>query len=175
MDLRYVIADVFTDTPLAGNAVAVFTDGSGVETDRMQKLARETNLSETVFVSPTRERRARAHSHLHARPGDPVRGPSDAGNRLHSRRAAAADRDWLETGRGIVPVALEREGARIIFGWMEQPILTVEPYAGERELLEAARHLRAPSSRSRSTTTGCQHVYVTLCPRRTRWPLCVRT
>ena len=50
MDLRYVIADVFTDTPLAGNAVAVFTDGSGVETDRMQKLARETNLSETVFV-----------------------------------------------------------------------------------------------------------------------------
>ena len=55
MDLRYVICDVFTDTPLAGNPVAVFTDGRDVETERMQQLARETNLSETVFVLPAEE------------------------------------------------------------------------------------------------------------------------
>ena len=55
MDLRYVICDVFTDTPLAGNPVAVFTDGRDVEAERMQQLARETNLSETVFVLPAEE------------------------------------------------------------------------------------------------------------------------
>ena len=48
---RYVIADVFTDEPLAGNQVAVFTDGATYEED-MQLIARETNLSETVFVLP---------------------------------------------------------------------------------------------------------------------------
>jgi trans-2,3-dihydro-3-hydroxyanthranilate isomerase len=43
----------------------------------------------------------------------------------------------LETGRGVVPVRLEREGARIVFGRMEQPIPTVEAYAEETGLLEA--------------------------------------
>src|SRR2546428_14118029 len=50
--LRYVVADVFTDTPLAGNPVAVFTDARGLEAVEMQRLARELNLSETVFVFP---------------------------------------------------------------------------------------------------------------------------
>src|SRR5215210_8817830 len=50
--LRYVVADVFTDTPLAGNPVAVFTDARAIEADEMQLLARELNLSETVFVLP---------------------------------------------------------------------------------------------------------------------------
>jgi len=37
---RYVVADVFTDTPLVGNPVAVFTDGRGLEDEQMQQLAR---------------------------------------------------------------------------------------------------------------------------------------
>ena len=49
---RYVVADVFTDTPLAGNPLAVFTDGRGIDDEEMQRLARELNLSETVFVLP---------------------------------------------------------------------------------------------------------------------------
>ena len=49
---RYVVADVFTDTPLAGNPVAVFTDARAFEGDEMQALARELNLSESVFVLP---------------------------------------------------------------------------------------------------------------------------
>jgi trans-2,3-dihydro-3-hydroxyanthranilate isomerase len=40
----------------------------------------------------------------------------------------------LETGSGIVPVALEREGARIIFGRMQQPIPNWEPFAEAEEL-----------------------------------------
>src|SRR5919199_1244273 len=49
---RYVVVDVFTDTPLAGNQLAVFTDARGLADDEMQRLARETNFSETTFVLP---------------------------------------------------------------------------------------------------------------------------
>ena len=47
--LRYVVADVFTDTPLEGNQLAVFTDARDLDDLTMQDLARELNLSETVF------------------------------------------------------------------------------------------------------------------------------
>jgi trans-2,3-dihydro-3-hydroxyanthranilate isomerase len=49
---RYRVVDVFTDTPLAGNPLAVFLDGAALSTDRMQAIAREMNLSETVFLLP---------------------------------------------------------------------------------------------------------------------------
>lgn len=49
---RYRVVDVFTDTPLEGNPLAVFLDGAGLATDRMQAIAREMNLSETVFLLP---------------------------------------------------------------------------------------------------------------------------
>jgi trans-2,3-dihydro-3-hydroxyanthranilate isomerase len=161
MDLRYVIADVFTDTPLAGNAVTVFTDGSGVETDRMQKLARETNLSETVFVL-----RPESGGHARIRIFTPVQEIPFAGHpTLGTAFVLAAPLQLieirLETGRGIVPVALEREGARITFGWMEQPIPTVEPYAGERELLEALG-ISGSELPVEVYDNGLQHVYVTL-------------
>ena len=48
--LDYYILDVFTSTPLAGNPLAVVFDTVGLETDRMQAIAREFNLSETTFV-----------------------------------------------------------------------------------------------------------------------------
>jgi trans-2,3-dihydro-3-hydroxyanthranilate isomerase len=49
---RYSVVDVFTRQPLEGNALAVFPDASGMDDDTMQKIARETNLSETTFVFP---------------------------------------------------------------------------------------------------------------------------
>jgi len=48
-DFRYVVCDVFTDTPLTGNQLAVFTDARELDTETMQLLAREMNFSETVF------------------------------------------------------------------------------------------------------------------------------
>ena len=48
----YAILDVFTDTALAGNALAVVLDATGIDDRRMQAIAREFNLSETVFVLP---------------------------------------------------------------------------------------------------------------------------
>ena len=52
MNLRYRVVDVFTENPLEGNALAVFSDASGVDGALMPKIARELNLSETVFVLP---------------------------------------------------------------------------------------------------------------------------
>ncbi|HMV48822.1 MAG TPA: PhzF family phenazine biosynthesis protein [Blastocatellia bacterium] len=49
---RYRVVDVFTRQPLEGNALAVFTDAAGLDGATMQKIARELNLSETVFISP---------------------------------------------------------------------------------------------------------------------------
>lgn len=48
----FVQLDVFTQTPLAGNPLAIFTDGRGLNDSEMQALAREMNLSETTFVLP---------------------------------------------------------------------------------------------------------------------------
>ncbi|MBB3441646.1 MULTISPECIES: PhzF family phenazine biosynthesis protein [unclassified Rhizobium] len=52
MALSYSVYDVFTDTKLAGNPLAVIFDGGGLGDEAMQAIARETNLSETVFVQP---------------------------------------------------------------------------------------------------------------------------
>ncbi|RRA48507.1 PhzF family phenazine biosynthesis protein [Acidipila sp. EB88] len=49
----YLLLDVFTDTPFAGNQLAVFPDAHGLTDAEMQCLARETNLSETTFCLPT--------------------------------------------------------------------------------------------------------------------------
>lgn len=52
MKRRYVIADVFTDTPFLGNPVAVVLDAEGMSTEQMQRIAVEFGYSETTFVLP---------------------------------------------------------------------------------------------------------------------------
>ena len=46
---RYVVADVFTDRPLTGNQLAVFTDAREIPDEQLQPLAKEMNFSETMF------------------------------------------------------------------------------------------------------------------------------
>lgn len=135
-NLRYVVADVFTDTPLTGNQLAVFTDGRSVDDETMQTLAREMNFSETVFVLPPE-----AGGHARIRIFTPVTELPFAGHPcLGSAFVLAVPLQLgeirLETGAGIIPVTLEREGARIIFGRMQQPIPEHEPFAQAEELQE---------------------------------------
>lgn len=52
MDYSYHTLDVFTDRPFSGNPLAVFPDAEGLTSEQMQAIARELNLSETVFVLP---------------------------------------------------------------------------------------------------------------------------
>jgi len=59
---RYVVCDVFTDVPLAGNQLAVFTDARDLDPLTMQSLAREMNFSETVFVYSATAEGAHARS-----------------------------------------------------------------------------------------------------------------
>src|SRR5260370_19083310 len=56
MEHRFYTLDVFTSNRFEGNPLAVFTDGDGLSDDPMLAIAREMNLSETVFVqNPTNE------------------------------------------------------------------------------------------------------------------------
>jgi len=61
--LAYVNVDVFTANPLEGNQLAVFTDGSGLTTEQMQRIAKETNYSETTFVVPRSFEETREKGH----------------------------------------------------------------------------------------------------------------
>jgi trans-2,3-dihydro-3-hydroxyanthranilate isomerase len=134
--LRYVVADVFTDKALTGNQLAVFTDGRDVDEELMQRLAKEMNYSETVFVLPPE-----AGGHARIRIFTPATELPFAGHPvLGSAYVLAGPMQLgeikLETGAGVVPIALEREGARISFGWMSQPIPTHEPFAKADEVQE---------------------------------------
>jgi trans-2,3-dihydro-3-hydroxyanthranilate isomerase len=137
---RYVVADVFTDTPLTGNQLAVFTDGRGLDDDDMQALALEIGFSETVFVLPAEsggDARIRIFTPSHELPfaGHPTLGSAFV---LSAPLQLAVIR--LETGNGIVPVELERdESGKIGFGRMEQPVPRVEPVDDVEALLAALR------------------------------------
>lgn len=60
MRRKYHLLDVFTQTPLAGNPLAVVSDSSGLDALRMQKIAAEFNLSETVFLLPPKDQTSAA-------------------------------------------------------------------------------------------------------------------
>jgi len=132
---RFVIADVFTDVPFAGNQLAVFTDAREIPEDRLQQLAREINFSETVFVYP-----AAGDGHARIRIFTPALELPFAGHPVLGTAFVLGgplqlDELWLETGAGVVPVRLERDGSRIVFGWMRQPVVAAEEYERADDLL----------------------------------------
>ena len=134
---RYVVCDVFTDTPLQGNQLAVFTDARDLPEETLQPLAREINFSETVFVYP-----AEQGGHARMRIFTPVTelpfaGHPTLGTAFVLGGPLQLGEIHLETLRGIVPVRLEREGAKIVFGRMSQPLPTVEAFEREEVLLAA--------------------------------------
>ena len=134
---RYVVADVFTDTPLEGNPVAVFTDGRGLSDEEMQRLARELNLSESVFVLPS-EADAHARIRIFTPSAElPFAGHPTLGSAFVLAAPLQSPVVRLETGMGVVPVALEREQDRIVFGRMEQPLPTWEAFADGEALFAA--------------------------------------
>lgn len=136
--LRYVVVDVFTDVPLQGNQLAVFTDARGLDDDAMHALALEIGFSETVFVLPPTHdghARIRIFTPTYELPfaGHPVLGTAFV---LGTPLQLGVIR--LETGRGTIAVELERdESGRIVFGRMEQPVPSVHPVERVDELLRA--------------------------------------
>ena len=136
---RYTLIDVFTEVPLAGNQLAVFTDAREIPEERLQALAREVNYSETVFVlPPTSGGHARVRIFTPARE-IPFAGHPILGTALVLAAGVGLSELKLETGSGTVPVRIEREGPRPAAGWMDQPIPRVETYRDTEPLLAALR------------------------------------
>src|SRR3954471_7614284 len=120
---RYVLCDVFTDKPLTGNQLAVFTDARDLTSEEMQELARETKLSETVFVLPPNDPTAHGRIRIFTPALElPFAGHPTLGTAFVLGGPLSKIVIRLETGAGVVPVELERDGPRIVFGQMEQPI-----------------------------------------------------
>jgi trans-2,3-dihydro-3-hydroxyanthranilate isomerase len=158
---RYVVVDVFTDRPLAGNALAVFTDARGLADDQMQGLARELNLSETVFVLPKQGQgqvRLRIFTPARELPfaGHPVLGAA-----FVIGTSVQLDRIVLETAAGPIAVRLEREAARVVFGWMDQPVPRQIPFDDVPALL-AALHVDRSELPVTAYDNGIRHVLVAL-------------
>jgi trans-2,3-dihydro-3-hydroxyanthranilate isomerase len=131
---RYVVADVFTDVPLTGNQVAVFTDARAIPEERLQPLAREINYSETVFVYPAAEG---GHARIRIfTPNNelPFAGHPILGTAFVLAQPLQLDEILLETGRGLVPVRLDRDGPQVVFGWMRQPEAMWVPFERAEEL-----------------------------------------
>jgi trans-2,3-dihydro-3-hydroxyanthranilate isomerase len=161
---RYVVVDVFTDVALQGNQVAVFTDARDLPEDQLQRLARELNLSETTFVYPPE-----ADGHVRMRIFTPTTELGFAGHPTLGTAFALAGPLQLveiriETLSGTVPVVLEREGSRIAFGRMRQPVPTIEPFA-HAEAVSAALGGVEPVLPVELYDNGVPHVLLALASR----------
>ena len=135
---RYVVCDVFTDEPLAGNQLAVFTDARDLTDADMQALAKEMAFSESVFVLPATAPDADVRIRIITPASElPFAGHPTLGSAFVLGGPLQKIVIRLETQAGVVPVTLERDGPRIVFGRMEQPIPTWSAVANADEVLAA--------------------------------------
>src|ERR1039457_5825546 len=126
MELEYFVVDVFTETALMGNPLAVVLNTTNLTTERMQAIAREFNLSETTFVERrpaeveqvegVRVRIFTTQEELNFA-GHPTLGTAGV-LKLHAPETVRGDTVTLELNVGPVPVRFEAEG---LFGEMTQP------------------------------------------------------
>jgi trans-2,3-dihydro-3-hydroxyanthranilate isomerase len=131
MSLRYLHLDVFTDTPLEGNQLAVFPDPPrDIAVSVMQRIAAEMNFSESTFVFP-----ARIGGNVWMRIFTPESELPMAGHpTIGSTFALAAEKVIkagqkefvFELGVGPTPVSLEWKDHRLDFAWMTQPLPSFE-------------------------------------------------
>jgi trans-2,3-dihydro-3-hydroxyanthranilate isomerase len=153
---RYLQYDVFTDQPLAGNQLAVFTDTAGVTTEQMQAMTRETKFSECTFVQPAEI----AGTDVRLRIFGPASELQFAGHPVIGSTFALADDGVIAPGRkeftfglGIGPTLVELEwgtGAdqgRLKFAWMTQQKPVFGPTLNAPGPLTAALGLDASALR----------------------------
>lgn len=119
----FVQLDVFTNRPLEGNQLAVFADARGLSDDEMQKLAKETNLSETTFIFPRDADVERRHGHkvriFTVNEELPFAGHPTLGTAWSLYQQSHAEEIVLDLKVGKVPVRFEhRDG--LLFGEMKQ-------------------------------------------------------
>jgi trans-2,3-dihydro-3-hydroxyanthranilate isomerase len=145
MDHRFYTLDVFTTTRFQGNPVAVITDGDGLSNDQMMAIAREMNLSETVFVQKPTDEAALARLRIFTTKqelklaGHPVIGtwfllaalgvvPAQEGG-VHVMQ---------ETGAGVLPVEIRFKDGRPQRVTMTQKDASFRPAKIDKKKLTAA-------------------------------------
>jgi trans-2,3-dihydro-3-hydroxyanthranilate isomerase len=121
---RYRVVDVFTTQPLEGNPLAVFPDAAGIDEATMQKIAKEMNLSETVFVLPA----TRPDCDIAVRIFTPTREMVFAGHPTVGTGFVLLDERIMSPGRSdfvleesIGPVALRVEKQDRPLIWLRTP------------------------------------------------------
>src|ERR1700719_5111845 len=119
MERRFYTLDVFTTTRFEGNPLAVITDGDGLSDDAMLAVAREMNLSETVFVQKPTEDNALARLRIFTTreelklAGHPVIGTWFLLAQLGVVPAQeGAVHVWQQTGAGLLPVEITFHNGR---------------------------------------------------------------
>lgn len=129
-EFSFVQLDVFTSRPLEGNQLAVFSDARGLSDEEMQKLARETNLSETTFILPRdkeTERREGYQVRIFTVDEElPFAGHPTLGTAWYLKQHTEQNEIVLDLKVGKIPVRFEpRDG--LLFGEMRQ----AEPVFGD--------------------------------------------
>ena len=109
--VAYEIVDVFTDRPFAGNPLAVVFGAEGLAADQMQALAREFNLSETIFLLPSTS--ATYHARIFTPETElPFAGHPSVGAAVTAmRRGLFPAGDVVqECGAGLLPITVRSTG-----------------------------------------------------------------
>jgi len=157
----YTVVDAFAEKPLQGNPVAVFFDAQDICADRMQRIAREMNLSEVTFVLPPKQ-----GGDAHIRIFTPVNELPFAGHPLLGTAIALSElfegeRLRLETAMGIIVFRLERIDGQVFGVQMRQPIPTWREFDRTGELLTALG-VPPPELPVEIYRNGPRHVFVGL-------------
>ncbi len=145
MERRFYTLDVFTRTRFEGNPLAVVTDGDGLSQDQMRAIAREMNLSETVFVQKPAEDRALARLRIFTTQqelklaGHPVIGTWFLLAELGVVPAQeGAVHVMQQTGAGVLPVEIRFHDGRPIQVTMTQKDAAFRPAKIRKAPLAAA-------------------------------------
>lgn len=145
MDHRFFTLDVFTTTRFQGNPLAVITDGDGLSLDQMRAIAREMNLSETVFVQKPSDDRALARLRIFTTKeelklaGHPVIGTWFLLAELGVVPAQEGGVHVLQqTGAGILPVEIRFKDGRPQRVTMTQKEASFKPSKIDKKKLAAA-------------------------------------
>lgn len=127
--LNYELIDVFTSRPFGGNQLAVFHDETELPAETMQKIARELNLSETVFIrspkNPKNQKSLRIFTPKVELPmaGHPTVGAAFVLADKGLIPTESGSNQWiLEEQIGEIPVTVHKEGTNISKVEMTQPL-----------------------------------------------------
>jgi len=144
-EFAFIQADVFTDRPFTGNPLAIFPDAEGLSSEDMQSIAKEMNLSETTFVLPATDLKAKFRLRIFTPTSElPLAGHPVVGTCFILAQRGVIDlsegtnRIYQECGAGVLPVDIIVESGEIAEVVMTQsPPRFFDQYTKQKLLADA--------------------------------------